>query len=67
MKLWYNKKSAVLLAVRDYKAPLISWTLTTLAAFLPLMFLPWVMWKFLAYIPITVFSTLVAALVLALL
>ena len=66
MKLWYNKKSAVLLAVRDYKAPLISWTLTTLAAFLPLMFLPWVMWKFLAYIPITVFSTLVAALVLAL-
>lgn len=66
MKMWYNKKSAVLLAVRDYKAPLISGTLTTLVAFLPLMFLPWVMWKFLAYIPITVFSTLVAALILAL-
>lgn len=66
MKMWYNKKSAVLLAVRDYKAPLISGTLTTLVAFLPLMFLPWVMWKFLAYIPITVFSTLVAALLLAL-
>lgn len=66
MKLWYNKKNAVLLAVTEYKAPLISWTLTTLVAFLPLMFLPWVMWKFLAYIPITVFSTLVAALILAL-
>jgi len=66
MKMWYNRKPAVLLAVREYKAPLISWTLTTLVAFLPLMFLPGVMWKFLAYIPITVFSTLVAALVLAL-
>ncbi|MDD3144571.1 MAG: efflux RND transporter permease subunit [Candidatus Gracilibacteria bacterium] len=66
MKLGYNKKNAVLLAVTEYKAPLISGTLTTLVAFLPLMFLPGVMGKFLAYIPITVFSTLVAALILAL-
>ena len=66
IKLGYNKHSAIWLAVRDYKAPLISWTLTTLVAFLPLMFLPWVMWKFLAYIPITVFSTLIAALLLSL-
>jgi len=66
IKLWYNKRSAILLAVRDYKAPLIAWTLTTLVAFLPLMFLPGVMWKFLAYIPITVFSTLLAALILSL-
>jgi len=66
MRLWYNKRSAILLAVHDFKAPLIAWTLTTLVAFLPLMFLPWVMWKFLAYIPITVFSTLVAALILSL-
>ena len=66
LKLWYNKKAAILLAVNEYKAPLIAWTLTTLAAFLPLIFLPWVMWKFLGYIPITVFVTLVAALVLSL-
>lgn len=66
MHLWYNKKQAVLLAVQDFKAPLISWTLTTLVAFLPLMFLPWIMWKFLSYIPITVFSTLLTALVLSL-
>ncbi|QFR39107.1 efflux RND transporter permease subunit [Candidatus Gracilibacteria bacterium 28_42_T64] len=66
IKLGYNKKSAVLLAVKDYKAPLIAGTLTTLVAFLPLMFLPGVMGKFLAYIPITVFVTLVAALILSL-
>ncbi len=66
MHLGYNKRSAVLLAVRDYKSPLISWTMTTLVAFLPLMFLPWLMWKFLSYIPITTFSTLLAALVLSL-
>ena len=66
IKLGYNKKSSILLSIRDYKAPLIAWTLTTLVAFLPLMFLPWVLWKFLAYIPITIFSTLLAALVLSL-
>ncbi len=66
LKLWYNKRSAVLLAVKEFKAPLIAGTLTTLVAFLPLMFLPGVMGKFLAYIPITVFSTLVAALFLSL-
>lgn len=66
LKLWYSRLNSVLLAVSDLKAPLISWTLTTLSAFLPLMFLPWIMWKFLSYIPITVFSTLSAALILSL-
>jgi len=66
IRLWYNRRSAVLLAVKDYKAPLIAGTMTTLVAFLPLMFLPGVMWKFLAYIPITVFVTLIAALLLSL-
>lgn len=66
MKLWYHRRSAIMIAIRDFKAPLISWTLTTLAAFLPLMFLPWLIWKFLSFIPITVFSTLLAALILSL-
>jgi len=66
LKLGYNRKAAILLAVKEYKAPLIAGTLTTLVAFLPLMFLPGVMWKFLAFIPITVFTTLVAALLLSL-
>lgn len=65
-KLWYTRVSAILLAIRDFKSPLISGTLTTLSAFLPMIFLPGVIWKFLAYIPITVFTTLLAALVLSL-
>ena len=55
-----------MLAIRDFKSPLISGTLTTLSAFLPMIFLPGVIGKFLAYIPITVFLTLLAALVLSL-
>lgn len=66
MKLWFSRVPAVMMAINDFKAPLISWTLTTLSAFLPIMFLPWIMWKFLSYIPITVFVTLVACLFLSL-
>jgi len=66
MKIWFTRRSAIMLAIRDFRAPLISWTLTTLVAFLPLMFLPWIVWKFLSFIPITVFSTLLAALILSL-
>ncbi len=66
MRLWYSRKSAIMLAVRDFKPPLISGTSTTLVAFLPLIFLPGIMWKFLSFIPITVFITLVAALFLSL-
>ncbi len=65
-KLGYNRRSAVLLAIRDLKSPLISGTMTTLVAFLPMMFLPWIMGKFLSFIPITVFATLVWALILSL-
>ena len=65
-RLWYSRKNAVIIAVRDLKSPLISGTATTLVAFLPMIFLPWVLGKFLAYIPITVFITLLAALVLSL-
>ncbi|MDP2091205.1 MAG: efflux RND transporter permease subunit [Candidatus Gracilibacteria bacterium] len=66
MKLGYSRRNSILIAVRDFKSPLISGTLTTLCAFLPLMFLPGVIGKFLSFIPITVFSTLLAALVLSL-
>ena len=66
LKLWYNPKSAILLAVRDYHKPLIAGTLTTLVVFIPMMVLPGITWKFLSYIPITVFSTLVAALFISL-
>lgn len=65
-RIGFCRESAILLAIRDLKAPLISGTFTTLSAFLPLMFLPGLMWRFLSYIPITVFSTLLAALILSL-
>ncbi|NDK10237.1 efflux RND transporter permease subunit [Candidatus Gracilibacteria bacterium] len=65
-KLGYSRKTAVILAVQDLKSPLISGTATTLVAFLPLIFLPGIVGKFLSFIPITVFATLVAALVLSL-
>jgi multidrug efflux pump subunit AcrB len=65
-KLWFSRKNAVLLAMQDLKSPLISGTATTLCAFLPMIFLPGVIGRFLAYIPITVFSTLLAALILSL-
>ena len=65
-KRWHSRMSSILLSVRDLKWPLISWTMTTLVAFLPMMFLPGIMWKFLSFIPITVFATLLWALVLSL-
>jgi len=66
LKNWYTPKTAVLLTVKEFKAPLIAWNLTTLVVFLPMMTLPGIMWKFLSYIPITVFITLLAGLVLSL-
>jgi len=65
-KLWYSRKNAIILAVRDLKSPLISGTMTTLVAFLPMIFLPGILWRFLSYIPITVFLTLLWALILSL-
>lgn len=66
MREWFNPKTAVLLSVRDYKIPLIAWTMTTLVVFLPMMTLPWIMGKYLAYIPITIFVTLLASLFISL-
>ncbi|MDP2670229.1 MAG: efflux RND transporter permease subunit [bacterium] len=66
MKLGYNPKTAVLFAVKDFKNSIIAGTLTTLVVFIPMMVLPGVIGKFLAYIPITVFITLIAVLFIAL-
>lgn len=66
VKLWYSPKHAILVAIREYAPPIISGTMTTLAAFIPLLTLPGVMGKYLSYIPITVFITLLASLFLSL-
>lgn len=66
LKQWYTPKTSVILAVRDFKKPLIAWTMTTIVVFIPMMILPGITGKFLAYIPTTIFITLVAALFISL-
>lgn len=66
LKLWYNPKTAVLFAVKNFKNSIIAGTMTTVVVFIPMMLLPGVIGKFLAYIPITVFATLIAILFIAL-
>lgn len=64
-KMGYNPATAVLLAVRELKLSVISSTAVTLIVFVPMMLLPGIVGKFLAYIPITVFSSLLATLFLS--
>lgn len=66
MRVWYDPETAIMLALKEYAIPIISWVLTTIVAFVPMMFLPGIMWKFLAYIPITIFWVLACWLLLAL-
>lgn len=54
------------MAIDELKLSVISSTAVTLIVFVPMMVLPGVIGKFLSYIPITVFSTLLATLFLAL-
>ena len=63
---WFNPTTAVLMSVRDMAAPLIASTATNVVVFAPLMTLPDITWKFLAYVPITAFITLIAWLFLTL-
>ncbi len=55
-----------MLALREYAIPIISGVSVTIVVFVPMMFLPGIMGKFLAYIPITIFGVLASGLVLAL-
>lgn len=66
MKKGYNPDSAILLAVNTYKAPNVNSSLTNLVVFIPMLVLPGIMGKFLSYIPITIFTTLLASLFLSL-
>lgn len=64
--LGFSPSMAVLLAINELKLSVISSTAVTLIVFVPMMVLPGIIGKFLSYIPITVFSTLLATLFLAL-
>lgn len=66
MKEWFSKRNAVLIALREFKSPLIIWTLTTLAAFIPILSLPGMFGIMLSFIPNIVFITLVSTLFVAL-
>ena len=62
-----SPKAAFSYAVNRMFLPIIASTMTTLAAFLPLMFWPGVAGQFMKYLPITVFAVLVGSLGYALL
>ena len=66
IRVWYDPQSAIMLALREYAVPIISWVMTTIVVFIPMMTLPGILGKFLAYIPITIFGVLATGLVLAL-
>lgn len=66
MKLGFNPKSAILIAIKTYQSANISTSLINICVFLPLFTLPGILGKFLSFIPITIFATLLASLILAL-
>ncbi len=66
IRVGYEPRTAIMLALREYGVPVISGVMTTIVAFIPMMVLPGVLGKFLAYIPITIFGVLASGLILAL-
>lgn len=62
----YTKEDAYQEAVNRMFWPIIASTMTTLAAFLPMMFWPGVAGEFMRYLPITVFAVLCGSLLYAL-
>lgn len=66
IRVGYDPESAIMLALREYAVPIISWVMTTIVVFIPMMTLPGILGKFLAYIPVTIFWVLATGLVLAL-
>ncbi len=63
----YKPRQAAMMSLHEFKSPLISGTLTTLAVFIPLFSLPGVLGKYLSFIPITVFLVLTSSLFISLL
>ena len=61
-----SSKEAYQIAIKRMFWPVMASTLTTLAAFLPLIFWPGVAGKFMSYLPITVFAVLSGSLLYAL-
>ena len=62
----YDQAEASKQGAGEIALPIISSTATTLAAFIPLMFWPGIMGEFMKYLPITLVTTLVSSLFVAL-
>jgi multidrug efflux pump len=62
----YDNQEAARLAVGEVALPIIASTLTTLAAFLPLLFWPGIVGEFMGYLPRTLIITLSSSLFVAL-
>lgn len=60
-----HRKKAYSLAAKRMAPPIVASTLTTLAAFFPLLFWPGVVGEFMSYLPITLMATLSASLLMA--
>ncbi len=61
-----NKEQAAIASIREYAWPLIAGTFTTIAVFIPLLFLTGIIGKFLASIPFTIIFVLLASIFVAL-
>jgi multidrug efflux pump len=61
-----SKREAFILAARKMFVPVVAATATTLGAFIPLLFWPGIIGKFMSYLPIIVIVVMVASLISAL-
>ncbi len=66
MQLGYSKVEAAMKATSEVAWPVIGSTLTTVAAFSPMIFWPGIMGEFMKYLPITLIVTLTSSLFVAL-
>ena len=66
LKMGYTKREAAIKGTQQLVAPIISATLTTVLAFIPIIMIPDVTGAFIKALPITVIATLVASLLVAL-
>lgn len=66
IKRWFTPKTAMLIAVKTYKSANINTSLINLCVFIPLLVLPGIVGKFLSFIPITIFTTLLGSLLMSL-
>lgn len=62
----FDTREAALLVLRDYRNVLISTTLTVVYIFSAMLFMTWIMWKFIFSIPFIITVTLLSSLVVAL-